>query len=274
MSFRNAVLIPGVLLLTALGRGQKAWAWGPVGHQAVLTKAIDTLPNPLKAFYKNHRLELPSLAPDAEAPSTDEGPERRFAVDRLLAFPFLDLPRSEGELAARYGEPAGKAGRLPWLILDGYAHLVDAFKAGDKSRILAESDALAALVADLKNPLALTDNADGQKTGQHGLFLRFSARLPEAMERRLKLNAEAARFLDDPKEYVFGMIAATYVWLDNLLYQEALAKRGKTGYTEIYYESLELRSGELLRELLGAAAADAGSYWYTAWTAAGKPALK
>lgn len=273
MSCRNAV-VRGAVLLTTLGGSPKAWAWGPVGHQAVLTKAIDTLPSPLKAFYKNHRLELPSLAPDAEAPSTDDGLERRFAVDRLLPFPFLDLPRSESELGARYGEAAGKAGRLPWLILEGYARLVDAFKAGDKSRILAESDALGALVADLKNPLALTDNADGQKTGQHGLFLRFSARLPEAMERRLKLNAEAARFLDDPKEYIFGMITATYVWLDNLLYQEALAKRGKSGYTEIYYESFELRSGGLLRELLSEAAADAGSYWYTAWTAAGKPALK
>jgi hypothetical protein len=68
------------------------------------------------------------------------------------------------------------------------------------------------------------------------------------MERRLKLSAEAARYLDDPKEYVFGMGAQTYVWLDNLLYLEALAKRGKAGYTEIYYESFEQRCGQLLRD--------------------------
>ena len=30
--------------------------------------------------------------------------------------------------------------------------------------------------------------------------------------------------------------------------KEALAKRGKAGYTEIYYESFELRCGELLKE--------------------------
>jgi hypothetical protein len=129
-------------------------------------------------------------------------------------------------------------------------------------------------VADIKNPLALTDNADGQKTGQHGLWVRFSVKLPEAMEKRLKLNPEAARYLDDPKEYVFGMGAATYVWLDNLLYQEELAKRGKGGYTEIYYESFELRSGENLKERLSEAASDVGSYWYTAWTVAGRPELK
>jgi len=271
---RHVVWIRAALLLAVFLAGPRAWAWGPVAHQAVLTKAIDTLPNPLKAFYKNHRLELPSLAPDAEGPPPEEGPERRFAVDRLLPFPFLDLPRSETETKARFGEEASRAGRLPWLIHEGYARLLEAFKAGDKARILVESDALAALVADLKNPLALTDNADGQKTGQHGLFVRFSARLPEAMDRRLKLSPEAARYLDDPKEYSFGMIAATYIWLDNLLYQEALAKRGKSGYTEIYYESFELRCGEILRDRLSEAAADAGSYWYTAWVAAGKPELK
>lgn len=261
-------------LLAVLVWGPAAWGWGPVAHEAALLKAVDTLPNPLKGFYRSHRLELPTLAPEPETPAAEEGPERRFAVDRLLAFPFSDLPRQERELMALPGAEAARVGRLPWLILDGYARLVEAFQAGDKPRILAESDALAALVVDLKNPLALTDNADGQKTGQHGLWLRFSTRLPEAMQRRLKLDADAARYLDDPREYVFGMVAATYVWLDNLLYLEELAKRGKAGYTEIYYESFELRCGGILRDRLGEAAADAGSYWYTAWTAAGKPDLK
>ena len=262
------------LLLVSVLAAEPARAWGPVAHQAVLTKAIETLPSPLKNFYRQHRLELPSLAPDAETPTGDEGPERRFAIDKLLPFPFLDLPRTEAALKAKFGEEGVSVGRLPWLIQEGYARLHEAFKTGDKARILVESDGLAALVADIKNPLALTENADGQKTGQHGLFVRFSARLPEAMDRRLKLNAEAARYLDEPREYIFGMIAATYIWLDNLLYQEAIAKRGKSGYTEIYYESFELRCGEILKDRLSEAATDAASYWYSAWIAAGKPDLK
>ena len=36
-----------------------------------------------------------------------------------------------------------------------------------------------ALVADLHSPLALSENADGQKTGQDGLWVRFNTRLPE-----------------------------------------------------------------------------------------------
>src|SRR4029079_11584921 len=123
--------------------------------------------------YKAHRLEMPSLALDAgeeETAPSEEGPERRFTADALLAFPFADLPRSEAELKARFTDKADKVGRLPWLIQDSYARLVEAFKAKDKAKILAESDVLAALVAYLDNPLAVTENFDGQKTGQHGLW--------------------------------------------------------------------------------------------------------
>jgi hypothetical protein len=248
------------------------WAWNTAVHQMVAGKAIDTLPKPLKGYYEAHRLEMPTLAPDADL--AEEGTERRFAVDRLRPFPFAELPRTEAAFRQAFPEQGKDVGRLPWLLLESHDRLTEAFRAGDKARILAESDLLAQLVADLHNPLALTDNADGQKTGQHGLWVRFTAKLPEAMKGRLKLDPEAAVLLDDPRAFVFSMVDATYVWLDNLLYEEELARRGKGGYTEIYFDDLSSRVGPLLRARLGEAAARAGSYWYTAWTSAGRPELK
>lgn len=262
-----------LLALVALTLGpRQAFSWGPIAHQAVTSKAIDALPGGLKSFYKSHRLEIPSLSPEATFP--EEGPERRFAVDRLLPFPFGELPHAEGALVARYGEEGKGVGRLPWLIQESYARLVEAFRASDKAKILAESDMLAGLVADLHNPLALTDNADGQKTGQHGLWIRFTTKLPEALQHRLKLDPDAAHFLDDPKDYVFTMVSDTYIWLDNLLYLEDLARRGAPGYTELYYAALGDRADAILKDRLSHAARDVSGYWYTAWTAAGRPALK
>lgn len=260
------------LLLFGGPAAAPAAAWSTTVHQAVTTKAIDTLPKGLKAFYEAHRLEMPSLAPDAELPA--EGTDRRFAVDRVQAFPFGDLPRTEAEFTQTFGDKGKDVGRLPWLLLESHERLVQAFRSGDKARILAESDVLAQLVADLHNPLALTDNADGQKTAQHGLWVRFTVKLPEAMKAKLKLDPEAAILLDDPRAFVFSMLNETYVWLDNLLYEEELAKRGKGGYTEIYFDDLAARVGPLLKQRLSLAAAHAGSYWYTAWTTAGRPALK
>ncbi|HET8645167.1 MAG TPA: hypothetical protein VFO85_06745, partial [Vicinamibacteria bacterium] len=265
-------LLAAAAALASLGAPPHAQAWSTTVHQTVTTKAIDTLPKPLKGFYEAHRLEMPSLAPEADLPA--EGTERRFAVDRLKPFPFVELPRTEAAFQEAFADKAREAGRLPWLLLESHDRLVEAFRARDKARILAESDVLAQLVADLHNPLALTDNSDGQKTGQHGLWVRFTTKLPESMKGKLKLDADAAHLLEEPRAFVFSMINATYVWLDNLLYEEELAKRGKGGYTEIYFDDLATRVGPLLRQRLSHAAAHAGSYWYTAWTAAGRPELK
>jgi hypothetical protein len=274
--------------LNEVGRGRKVWgaalagvllgaspaaAWSPIGQQLVISRAIDSLPKPLEKFYKEHRLEIPSLSPDWTPSPPD--PSRRFEVDRLLPFPFLDLPRTEPALKARFGEDVStRVGRLPWLIEESYQRLVEDFRSSDKVKILTESDLLTGLVADLCNPLSLTENADGQKSGQEGLHARFSNRSLEAWQTRLKLNPGPAVYLDAPKDYVFSLINETYVWLDNVLYEEDLSRRGKSGYTEIYYDDLERRVGPIIRERLSRAAEAAGSYWYTAWTVAGRPELK
>ncbi len=243
-----------------------------LAHQAVAVAAIETLPKQLKAFYKAHRAEMPSLALEPEFPA--RGPERRFLVDRLVGFPFRDLPRSEADLKARFGEKAEGVGRLPWLIQEAYARLVENMKAGDKDKILAESDVLVGLVVDMHSPLNLTENYDGQKTGQHGLWVRLVEKLPQALGKDLRVSADAANYLDNPKDYVFSMMVGSWVWLDNILYLEELARRGKSGYGDPYFEDLARRVGPVLRERLARAAEDAGSYWYTAWTVAGRPELK
>jgi hypothetical protein len=243
-----------------------------IAQVKVIAAAIDSLPKPLKEFYKTHRVEMPSQALEPEFPPRT--PERRFLVDRLAAFPFEELPHSEAALKAKYGDKANGVGRLPWLIQESYARLVEAMKAHDKQRILTESDVLGGLVVDMHTVVNLTDNFDGQKTGQHGLYVRFTEKLPQWAAHELKLSPDSARYLDDPAEYVFSMMNATYVWLDNVLYLEELAKRGKPGYGEIYFEDLAKRVAPILKERLSRAAEDAGSYWYTAWTAAGRPELK
>jgi hypothetical protein len=243
-----------------------------IAYQKTTEAAIDSLPKQLKPFYKAHRAEMPSQAMEPEFPAPSA--ERRFLVDRLLPFPFLELPRSEAALKSKFADKTTGIGRLPWLLQEGYARLVEAMKATDKPKILAESDALASLVVDMQTVVNLTDNFDGQKTGQHGLYVRYVEKLPQYAARELKISPEAAAYLDDPKEYVFSMLLSSYVWIDNVLYLDELAKRGKPGYSEIYFEDFARRAGPILKDRLSRAAVDSGSYWYTAWTAAGRPQLQ
>jgi len=254
-----------VLLLPASSQ-----AWSDAVYRLVIRKAIDTLPKAQKKFFEDHRYELPSLTPDEDPPTRPEG--RRFSLDLLGVFPFNDIPQEEGMVKAK-ADPR-MVGRLPFLLLEAQGRLVEAFKSGDKERILQEADAVAILAADLNNPLALAENFDGQKTDQPGLSKRFTSQLAETMEGRLKLNPEAARLLENPRDYVFGAMVRNHVWVDNILYADRLAYRGKSSYGGAYFEALELRSGRLLGEILSNAAADVGSFWYTAWTEAGRPALR
>jgi hypothetical protein len=242
-----------------------------LAHRVVVEEAIDVLPKKLKEFYKDHRMEMPSQGPEPDFP--DRGSDRRFQVDRLLSFPFKGLPRTEKALVAKFGEETEKVGRLPWLVHDSYDRLLEAYKAGDKGGVLLGSDEMAGFMVDLNGPLNLTKNFDGQDTGQHGLWLRLTERLPQAMGKELKLRSDAANYLDKPREYVFSVMLETYVWVDNFLYLDALAARGKGGYGAYYFDDFARRAGPILRERLSHAAEDTASYWYTAWTAAGRPEL-
>ena len=237
-----------------------------------MSRAIDTLPKGLKPFYKTHRLEMPSLALEPSFP--EDSPERRFAVDRLMPWPFADLPHTEKEMKARYGDQATAIGRLPWLIQDSYAQLVAAFKSGDKVKILTESDVLALFVAEVHNPLSLTDNADGQKTGQHGLWIRSSVKLVEAMKDRLKVEPDAARYPRRARRVrVLHDRGELRVARQPPLCRHARAQ-GQGGLRRDLLRVLRDAGGRNIADRLSRAAEDAGSYWYTAWTAAGRPELK
>jgi hypothetical protein len=257
------------ILLVVLLPGS-SFAWSDAVYRLVLQKAIDTLPKGQKKYFDDHKYELPSLVPDEDPPVRPEG--RRFALDLLGSFPFNDLPREEAGVKAKADPEA--VGRLPFLLLEAHARLIEAFKSGDKERILREADAVGILATDLNNPLALTRNFDGQGSAQPGLSKRFTSQLAQNMEGKLKVNPEAARLLENPRDYIFGSMIRSHIWVDNILYIDSLSYRGKSTYGGPYFEALVLRAGRLLDEILSSASTDVGSFWYTAWTTAGRPELK
>ena len=75
-------------------------------------EAIDTLPKGLRPFYKAHRLEMPTLALEADAA---RGRARSGAspIDRLMPFPFADLPRTEAALKERFPRRRRRSAACP-----------------------------------------------------------------------------------------------------------------------------------------------------------------
>ena len=172
---------PSPLAARAGRAGAARWARRPAlrlgpgrPSGACTSEAIDTLPKGAQAVLQD------PPAGDArrsslEATLAEDGPGAPLRGRPPAAVP-LRRPAAHARRRSRRGSPRtrGKVGRLPWLIQESYARLVEAFRSGDKARSWPSPTPWPGCVADLHNPLALTDNADGQKTGQHGLWVRFS----------------------------------------------------------------------------------------------------
>ncbi|MFQ5789290.1 MAG: hypothetical protein ACE5JI_02330 [Acidobacteriota bacterium] len=263
------VLVLTWIVFTAVGT-RMGLAWNEVGHRRSVEKAIEALPKPVKDFYKQRRNRLLEQVQD---PSL-RAPRLVFEVDRLEPFPFEELPETREAAVAKYGEDKiGDVGDLPWRLVEAHQKLVEAFKEMDTEAIEAISAEVAYYVGEMYVPANLSRDGDGGPIGQEGLRERFDSRLLEMFGDKLKLDTPSARYLDRPAEYAVSIARKSYVWVDNLLLNDYIARLGVTSYDRFYYDGLWLRVSWLVKQLLEDSARDISSFWYTAWNLAGKPDL-
>lgn len=268
MFMRVLVLTMASLVLS--GSVDTAHPWSQEGVRLFIDKAIEALDNPLKKFYQDREIDLVKTASDPALFS----PRLLFEVDRLEPFPFVDLPTDRERAVRKYGEEAiEEAGDLPWRLIESYNALIEAHRSADYDSVLTHSAEIAQYVGAMYVPVNVSKDGDGEPTGQHGLRERFDSRLLEAYASKVNVKTPTAFFLDYPEDYAVSIPRKSYIWVDNLLYFDYLSRLGVQSYDRFYYEGMWLRAKPLLEELLGGAALDAGSFWYSAWVAARRPEL-
>jgi len=173
-----------------------------------------------------------------------------------------------------YGEEKlSEAGDVPWRVHEKYKELVEAFRSQDFATVETLSVEIAYLVGELQVPANVSQTGDGEPTGQMGFRERFDSGLIDSFASEIKIRSPSAVYLDRPAEYAVSIPRKSYVWVDNLLHYDEIARRGVSSYDRFYYEGLWLRSSGLVGDLLEGAALDTASFWYTAWVAARKPQL-
>ncbi len=256
--------------LTVSGSVDVALPWSDEGVRLFMEKAIQALDKPLKQFYEDRELMLVQTASD---PSVFP-PRLLFEVDRLEPFPFLDLPTDRTRAERKYGaEALEESGDLPWRLIDSYRGLVEAFKTQDFDAVNTRSAEIAHYVGAMYTPVNVSKDGDGAPTGQSGLRERFDRALIENFVSEVDVDTPTAFFLDHPEDYATSVPRKSYIWLDNLLYFDYLSRRGVQSYDRFYYEGMWLRTEPVLESLLGGAALDTASFWYTAWVEARRPEL-
>jgi len=168
-------------------------------------------------------------------------------------------------------------------VEDGYQRLVEAFRAQDPARVLAQAAALGHYAADAHVPLHAIVNYDGRETGQNGVHDRWESRLLERFERQVEpqLKAPAARRISDRVAFFLDALRGSNRMAAEVLASD-LACRGPKDLAETaeddrydnrYYSCVfEREQGRLLARL-GDSVRVTGSLWLSAWLDAGRPAL-
>jgi hypothetical protein len=274
----RAIIVVVAISVFALMPTQ-AHAWGRSAQKLVVNKAIDTLPIDIRPFFDDNRsfLVLHVTDPlDAEAKTPAERHNHFLYLDKYGRFPFALLPRVYKVAVAKYGKSKLEAtGLLPWQIGVYSAKLTDALKLGRWDDAKLDAAILASYVVEAHDPFNTTENFDGHLTGQTGIDERFGTTLIERFSSFFPMRPNDASFISDPTDHAFEDCLNAHSWLEVILLADRNARLAGAGksYDDEYFDRFYNQSAATLIRQLSDAATDVGSYWFTAWTNAGKPQL-
>lgn len=275
--FFSAILSSLLLGALWLAHGRTLYAWGPGAHRLVNNWAVETLPPEMRTYFEANRQFLMDHSTDPDDWMNKDRYERirhYIYLDKYGAFPYLQLPHSFKLAVQQYGSGRiHRDGLLPWTIGEFSLRLTNAFKARDWNGVREAAAALGHYVADAHDPLHTTLNYDGQLTGQSGLADRFDTKLIDRYSNFFIYAPETAVKIDDPTEFAFQMTLESHTWVDRIILADRLSIEGLVGYNDDYFDRFYNRVGATAMRELDAAAVDTGSYWFTAWVNAGRPAL-
>jgi hypothetical protein len=260
-----------------LGLGARALAWGPTAHRLVNNWAVETLPPEVRGFFQANRQFLIDHANDPDAWMEKDRYERKrhyMYLDRYGMFPYLELPHDFKQAAEKLGgSRINRNGLLPWHVGEYSLRLTNALKAQKWDEAREAAAALGHYVADTHDPLHTTSNDDGQLTEQTGLATRFGMTLIDRFQGFFIFRPARATKIDDPTEHAFDAVLEANTWVNQILLADRVAREGLRDYNEDYFDRFYTQIGSVAVRELNNAAHDTGSYWYSAWLNAGRPAL-
>ena len=244
-------------------------------------------------LYKTHLdyLTEHAVGPDERRYAVDgEAPKHFIDIDHYGTYPFDNVPRGWEEAVEVLSEDTLLAyGILPYQLPKEFFKLKQAFEEGNLERILRYSADIGHYIGDAHVPLHTTENYNGQMTGQKGIHGFWESRLPELYGQRYDFFVGRCYYIEDVHQEGWDAVLESHRALDSVLqFERQLHDRfspdkkygyeSRNGitvraysrpYSAAYHQMLdgmvERRMCQAIRRI--------GSYWYTAWQAAGSPNL-
>src|SRR2546421_3023534 len=255
-------------------------AWGLATHRAIEEEAIETLPEPLRAYFRAHREEISdwSVEPDTtlkERYGRKETVRHFIDLDLYGSPPFADLPRSYPAAVRRFGEDVVKSrGTVPWTIDEQHQRLAREMREGSWRAALRTAAYGGHYVADATMPLHAISDYDGQKSGSPGIHKAVEHdvvdhRLGEYLRIvRAKVGAAKPSYSTDR---IFELVFESYAAAPELMAADREARRlGPVG-SPAYAAAVDRKARAMLTGRIARAVEFLGAFWLSAWHEAGQP---
>jgi len=254
-------------------------SWGSKGHKKISQNFAACLParmSFLKPVWTNFIMTHASDADNRKSQDPDESPRHYIDIDSYTE--FLQTGRISMDYDSLvdvhgYNFVIGE-GVLPWATRITYDSLKSCFQRRDWNRSMLFAADLGHYVGDGHMPLHITNNYNGQMTGQTGIHSRYESSLISRYEAQINYPADSAQLIPDVQKYIFDNLYNNYRFIDSLLLADTYAKTiaGGTG-SETYYQTLWTKTGGFTVKLMSHASNALASLIYTAWVEAGSPMI-
>lgn len=276
-----ALLLGAATVLTP----SPAFAWGAVGHQFIMRRAIELLPPELKPFFEQYREELVLRSNDPDLwrniPWDDDANHFvDFGIPEYGKPPFNELPREYGAAIAKFGVTNVKRwGTLPWRLEEMSGSLRRGFEGMGRnepyaiSNVVLFSATASHYLQDATQPFHATDNYDGLATGNPGVHSRFERDLIEKFGTRLTLTPAPPRGIANARDFAFDALITSYGLVDRVNAADKAAAGGKDVYDDAYFEAFFRAMKPVLEQQLSAAISATAGLIIGAWEQAGRPAM-
>jgi hypothetical protein len=268
-------------LLGLLAVPSTASAWGFATHRAVIEVAIETLPEPLRGYFRAHRGELTDwvIEPDTvlkKRYGRSETVKHFIDLDLYGAPPFAELPRSYRAAVRRFGRPlVEERGIVPWTIEREHGRLARELRAGDWRAALRTAAYAGHYVADATMPLHAVSDYDGQKSGSPGVHKAVEHDLVDARldvyRRAMRATMQPASAASYGNDRVFEALTESFTAAPQLLAADREARTAGALASPAYLERLSRKSEKLIAARLARAVELLGALWLSAWDEAGRP---
>jgi len=269
-----------VLIATQLDIPTAA-AWG-AAHRRMGEAAVQNLPAGMRPFFEANVGSVGNAVVLEPPPP----PQHYIGIDRYPDWPNTPIIRDYDAAVAAYGEAfvAGSGELAPWSVADYTVMLSNEMSSAityeDWEALISTAGILGHYITDLHQPFHLTQNLQGNATGNNGVHGRYESTLVDAFQNQLNFVPVAAQYQVSMIDTIFDSIEGTgglgtgnYQYVDQILAADDIAKAIDPTYGSTYYISMWDSTGGFTQTLFQDASEMMADAWYTAWVDAGSPSI-